>query len=105
MKKRIALALSTMLVVVGSALADVTLIFNDGTAGGGTATSGSYAQGQSFTFDVTLNYTGSPPTDLFGVSLWFQSLLGSSPAGNIFTITGVNRNTSVQTPNQGPSQF
>ncbi|HEX8077349.1 MAG TPA: PEP-CTERM sorting domain-containing protein [Chthoniobacterales bacterium] len=88
MRKQIALTVIALAALASSAFADVTLIFNDNN---GTPNAGTAARGQSFTFDITLNYTGSPPNGLFGVSLWLRSFLGNTATGGIFTITGVNR--------------
>jgi hypothetical protein len=105
MTKKLASIAIALAVFTTPAFADVTLIFNDNGMGGGTATSGEYAPGQSFTFDIIANYTGSPPTDLFGLSLWFQSVISgtNTTAGNLFTITGVNRTSSPFTDAQSNS--
>lgn len=103
MKKHLALILLGLVALSGSALADVTLIFNDNGGGGGTATTGSYAPGSTFSFDISLVYTGAPPSDLFGYSLWFQSLQGGSFAGNLFSITAFNRTGSLFTDVQSAS--
>ena len=99
--RKIALTLIALATLVGTAFADVTFIFNDGSGGGGTPTSGSYAPGSTITFSITLDYTGAPPSDLGGYSVWFQSLQGGNPVGGIFTITGFDRTGSIFAETQG----
>ncbi len=93
-KKSLALILLATMAAASSALADVTLLFNDNGAGGGTATTGSYAPGSTISFNISIVFTGAPPSDLYGYSIWFQSLQGGSYAGNIFSVTGFNRTGS-----------
>jgi hypothetical protein len=72
----------------------VTFTFNDNGAAGGTAASGNYAPGATITFDIFVNYTGTPPTDLAGISLWFESELAGVDIGNKFSVVSMSHTGS-----------
>ena len=101
MKKYLTVICATFVLGATSLFAGVTLIFDDSGAAGGTATSGEYAPGDTIFFNISINYTGSPPSDLDGLTLWFQSMQGSNPAGGLFTINGINRTGSLFSEEQG----
>ena len=71
MKKTILSALLPIFMATSAAFGTAMISYNDQGAGGGTATSGSYASTSSFSFDVNLTFT-SPPTQVRGYSLWLE---------------------------------
>jgi opacity protein-like surface antigen len=81
--------------------ASQSLTFDDLGLGGGTANSGSYAPGSTFSFDVLLTYSGYNCT---GLSFWLEA---STPNAGSLSITGVTYGTTfpdaTQTaPNPAP---
>jgi hypothetical protein len=90
MKTKILTSLGCLLLMAGLVHANAVLSFDDHGQGGGTANSGSYAAGSSFTFDITLAVANSgtdPVPNLSSLSYWFET---SAVNNSYFTIT--NRN-------------
>lgn len=91
MKKYIAIfvcASVTAAVVFGQAgeptPANASLLFSDLS----NALSGTYAPGNTFTLNVSLNYGGTDPANADGISYWLESLTSSNAsAPGIFSIT------------------
>jgi len=79
--KRILILASCLLLTAPLTRADVSLLFNDGS---GQGDAGSYAPGASFTFTITLRVTNMTPSDVRGLSYWFET---SAANQNYFTIT------------------
>src|SRR2546423_3149960 len=77
-------------------------IYNDGGAGGGTATSGTYTPGSSFTFSIGLTFApGGSVVNLDGLSYWLQqSIPGIAPFPFTVTLRDVTGSmfTDLQTP-------
>ena len=71
--------------------------YDDMGAGGGTANSGTYHPGDSFTFQIALAFTsGGTISNLDGLSYWFQQ---TSPASSPYPFTITSRDTTVATGN------
>lgn len=84
MKKTILSALIPVFMATSAAFGTAMLSFDDHGAGGGTATSGSYASTSTFGFDVSLSFT-SPPQNSRGLSYWLEVPSALAP---FITITG-----------------
>src|SRR5947209_15366178 len=103
MKKQLLVAITMLLSVMGAAQAQTaTFIYNDGGAGGGTATSGTYTPGSSFTFSIGLTFgPGGTIANLDGLSYWLQqSIPGIAPFPFTITLRDVTGSmfTDLQTP-------
>jgi hypothetical protein len=103
MKKQFLVAIALVLSVLGAAQAQTALfIYNDGGAGGGTATSGTYTPGSSFTFDISLAFTsGGSIANLDGLSYWLaQTFPSIAPFPFSVTLRDVTGSifTDLQTP-------
>ena len=70
MKKTILSALIPLFMATSAAFGTAVIAFNDNGAGGGTATSGSYASTSSFSFDVNMTLSGTTTSP--GYSLWLE---------------------------------
>jgi hypothetical protein len=80
-----------------------SLSFDDLGLGGGTATSGTYNQNDTFSFDVYLTYSGYSS---FGLSLWLETQTLNNFPASLF-ITGLTYGTTftdpeATTPNPAP---
>jgi hypothetical protein len=73
-----------------------SLSFDDLGLGGGTATSGTYNQNDTFSLDVSLTFAGY---DCFGLSYWLETQLTNNFAASLF-ITGLTYGTAFPDPNQ-----
>ena len=71
-----------------------SLSFDDGGTGGGGANSGSYAPGQTISFDIFVTYSGYNST---GNSFWFE--INNALAPNL-TVTGFTYGTAFVDPTQ-----
>ena len=93
MKTKILTSIGCLLLMAGLVRADALLSFDDHGQGGGTASSGSYAPGATFTFDITLAVanSGTDPVaaSVNSISYWFET---SALNNGYFTI--VSRNLS-----------
>ena len=88
MKVKLLTTIGCLLLMAGLVRANAVLSFNDNGAGGGTPSSGSYAPGSSFTFDITLavaNSGSDPISSVNGLSYWFET---SAVNNSFFSITG-----------------
>ena len=100
MKTKLITTIGCLLLTAAFVRADAVLSFNDNGAGGQTASSGSYAAGGSFSFDITLTVsTGGtdPVPDVSGFSVWFET---SAANNSYFKIT--NRTLSTFTDPNTP---
>ena len=86
MKKTILSALIPLFMATSAAFGNAVIAFDDQGAGGGTATSGSYASSSTFSFDVNLTFT-SPPANVQGYSLWLEVPTALAPFINITSET------------------
>ena len=84
MKKTILSALIPLFMATSAAFGTAVISYNDNGAGGGSATSGSYASTSQFSFDVLLSFT-NPPASVRGYSLWLEVPTALAP---FITITG-----------------
>jgi PEP-CTERM motif len=80
-----------------------SLSFDDLGLGGGTATSGTYNQNDTFSFDVYLTYSGYSS---FGLSYWLETQTLNNFSASLF-ITGLTYGTAftdpeATTPNPAP---
>jgi len=88
MKTKILTSIGCLLLMAGLVRADALLSFDDHGQGGLTASSGSYAPGASFTFDITLAVTNSgtdPVPNVNSISYWFET---AAVNNSYFSITG-----------------
>ena len=103
MKTKILISIGCLLLMAGLVRADALLSFDDHGQGGGTASSGSYTAGSSFTFDINLavTTTGTDPVpNVNGFSLWFET---SAANNSFFTITNRTLGTTFPDPQGSPS--
>ncbi len=81
--------------------ANANFVFNDNGLGGGTASSGTYAPGQSIVFDIYVHFAAPQPTNASGISYYFaarQGITGSgASAPGIFAITSREVSAGGQT--------
>jgi hypothetical protein len=101
MKKTILSALIPIFMATSAAFGSAMISYNDNGAGGGTATSGSYASSSTFSFDVNLTFT-SPPATVVGYSLWLEVPTALAPFISItsesyFTFTTATDTTATKT--------
>lgn len=90
MKTKLLTSIGCLLLMAGLVHANAVLSFDDHGQGGLTASSGSYAAGSSFTFDITLLVSNSgtdPVPNLTALSYWFET---SAVNNSYFTITSRN---------------
>jgi hypothetical protein len=102
MKTKILTSLGCLLLMAGLVHANAVLSFDDHGQGGLTASSGSYAAGSSFTFDITLLVANSgtdPVPNVNGLSVWFET---AAVNNTFFTITNETRAGSPFTDPQTP---
>src|SRR5262245_33444099 len=86
MKTKLLTSLGCLLLMAGLVHANAVLSFDDHGQGGLTASSGSYAAGSSFTFDITLavaNSGSDPVPNVTSLSYWFET---SAVNNSYFTI-------------------
>src|SRR6266478_10243413 len=102
MKTKLLISIGCLLLMAGLVHANAVLSFDDHGQGGLTASSGSYAAGASFTFDITLTVANSgtnPVPDVNGLSYWFET---SAANNSYFKITnrsfGASPFSDPQTP-------
>ncbi len=95
MKKTLLITIvSAMMGIGGAAYGVQSLTFNDLGLGGGDAISGTYNSTDTFSFDVSLTFSGYTST---GLSFWLETATGF--AGNL-SITGVTYGTAFPDPTQ-----
>jgi hypothetical protein len=96
--KKLLILLGCLLCSVPLARAGVSLTFDDHS---GTANAGTYTPGSTFTFDITLHVTGGSPSDVIGLSYWFET---SAVNNGLFTIVSRDLSASpFSDDNQDPS--
>jgi hypothetical protein len=104
MKAKLLTTIGCLLLMAGLARANAVLSFDDGGAGGLGPSSGSYAPGSSFTFNINLAVANSgtdPVPNVNGFSLWFET---SAANNSFFTITNRDlTNGTFQDPQGSPS--
>lgn len=102
MKNKILISIGCLLLMAGLVHANAVLSFDDHGAGGGTASSGSYTAGSSFTFDITLAVTSTgtdPVPNVTGFSLWFET---AAVNNSFFTITSRTLGPTFPDPQGSP---
>ncbi len=102
MKKTLFVVIVTALFAVGATTGTASLVrphgatqslsFDDLGLGGGTANSGTYAPGDTFSFDVLLTFNGYNST---GLSFWLEA---SNGLASSLSITGVTYGTTFPDP-------
>jgi PEP-CTERM motif-containing protein len=103
MKTKLLTSIGCLLLMAGLVHANAVLSFDDHGQGGLTASSGAYAAGGTFTFDITLAVANSgtdPVPDVTGLSYWFET---SAVNNSYFTITARSIATSPFTDVQSNS--
>jgi PEP-CTERM motif len=102
MKTKILTSLGCLLLMAGLVHANAVLSFDDHGQGGLSASSGSYAAGSSFTFDITLAVANSgtdPVPNVNGFSLWFET---AAVNNSFFTITSRTLGSTFPDPQGTP---
>ena len=102
MKTKILTSIGCLLLMAGLVHANAVLSFDDHGAGGGTASSGSYTPGSSFTFDINLAVTSTgtdPVPNVTGFSLWFET---AAVNNSFFTITNRTLSSTFPDPQGTP---
>jgi len=101
MKKQLLIAIALMVASLGMARGQsAVFIYDDSGAGGGTANSGTYTPGSSFTFSIGLQFApGGSISNLDGLSYWLTQNLGLTVPFSV-TLRDVTGSifTDLQTP-------
>ena len=102
MKAKLLTTIGCLLLMAGLVHANAVLSFDDHGQGGLTPSSGSYAPGSSFTFDINLAVTSTgtdPVPNVTGFSLWFET---AAVNNSFFTITSRTLGPTFQDPQGSP---
>ena len=102
MKAKLLTTIGCLLLMAGLVHANAVLSFDDHGSGAGTPSSGSYAPGSSFTFDINLAVTSTgtdPVPNVTGFSMWFET---AAVNNSFFTITSRTLGPSFPDPQGTP---